>query len=1013
MSVTRWIQRGLPLGLVVALAAASAQADEASDQYAVAAGHYRAQRWQLAAEEFQAFLDKFPNDANRNPSLFFLGEALLQLENYAEARRRFHECLASGTEERFAKLALFRAGEAAYLADTSDLAKADLQSFHEKYPADELNAFVLSYLGEIALAAKDLATAEKLFQQCLQQFPEGKMQDDCRFGLARIREKQERREEAERLYLAIAGKTGSRLAEDAQFRLGAVQYAGGKYADAVKTFEPFDSRLAASPRRPTAMLGSGWAMVKLDRLDEARKYFEKIVSDPKLGTEARYWLGWILKTQDQWDAASKMLLETAQADPKHPLAPAIRFHAGDALLRAGKTAAALEQFNWVADHAEAGNEWIDDAVRGKVQAGLLAKDHASVDRDAAVFQTRFAGSPLRADVERFRAQSLLDRKDFARAVEILEPLVKAGGGERGLEERYLLSLAYEGLKRYDEARATLAPVLASADPRLKADSQLAQASLLLASQRFSEAIAPLESFLGGGPQGDAVVKGMGQLAICYARTGQLDRAKKLYVEIIAKHPGHDLLAPTTEQLAEAAYDAGERDWADKLFAWLAADGQPPEYHRKGLSGMAWSQFKAGKLEESAATFARLLETDPSPELAAEAALVRAQVLEQLKRPDAALAMFDLVIEKYSGSDRYPQALWAAAKLRDDLEQDRQAADLYERLAKEFPQFAELDAVLYRWAWALADLGQTEPFHALLKRLSTEFPESRVWADATFRLAQRAYSATQYGEATDLVKAVLDRKTAGAAGDNGIRENALYLRAQIAAAEEKWAEAQGHFDAMVKEYPDGPLRLLADYGRAEAVFRQGRYEEARLAFEQLAGKAQGRQEPWEAAVQLRLAQTLCHENKWNEAYEIASKIESQNPGFAEQFEADYVIGRCLASRADFDGARAAYRKVIKSPQGEKTETAAKAQLMIAESYFHQENYAAALREFLRLEILYAYPDLQAAAVMQAAQCHESLGEWTQAAELYDRLIKTYPKSEFTARADERLKAARQRAQKPTS
>lgn len=1013
MSVRRWIFSGRLAGvLAVALVATAVRADEASDQYAVAAGHYQAQRWQLAAEEFETFLNRYPDHADRNQSVFFLAEALLQLGKYSQARQRFQQYLALELEGRFSKPALFREGEAAYLSDDYETAKASLGKFHQRYADDPLNAFVLTYLGGIALAEQNWAGAEQHYRQCLETFPDGKMQDDCRFGLARVLEKQAKYEEAERLYLALTAKTGNRLADDAQFRLGAVQYAAGQYEDAVKTFEPFDSRLITSRHRATALLGSGWAMVKLNRLDDARKYFERIISDPKLGTEARYWLGWILKTQNQWAAAAKLLLETAEAAPAHRLVAAIRFHAGDAMLRDGNTDAALEQFRWIAAHAEDGNEWGDDALRGEAQAALLAKDHSGVDRIASEFERRYADSPLSGDVARFRAQSLIERQDHQPAAAILEPIVKAAEGEADHPEvRYLLALAYEGLKRYDEAETVLTPVLASADPRLKADAQLALASIFLARQRFAEAISPLESLRKEKPEGDAAVKSLGQLAICYARTGELDTAKKLYVQLIRDYPDHDLLIPSTEQLAEAAYDAGEREWADKLFAWLAADGQQPEYRVKGLSGQAWSQYKSGKMEEAAVTFGRLLDASPPSKLAAEGALVRGQILQQLGRLDAALEMFDLVIKKYSQTDRYPEALWAAARIRDDRGEDREAAGLYERLANKFPDFPEADAVLYRWGWTLADLGEQDRFYALLERLTKNYPQSTFRADAVFRLAQHAYETSQLADARRWVDSLLSGEPAEAVRESGIRENALYLRAQIDVAEARWPEAQRGFEEMLAQYPEGPLRQRAEYGVAEAAFRQGRYEEARERLGRLAQQTEGKQEPWLAVVQLRLAQTLCHEKKWNEAYDVASKIESQYPGFEEQFEADYVTGRCLANRADFDGAREAYGKVIRSARGEKTETAAKAQLMIAESYFHQENYEAALREFLRLEILYAYPELQSAALMQAAKCHELLGEVPQATELYQRLVKSYPETEFAAAAANRLDAPHSPAAKP--
>jgi len=162
------------------------------------------------------------------------------------------------------------------------------------------------------------------------------------------------------------------------------------------------------------------------------------------------------------------------------------------------------------------------------------------------------------------------------------------------------------------------------------------------------------------------------------------------------------------------------------------------------------------------------------------------------------------------------------------------------------------------------------------------------------------------------------------------------------------------------------------------------------------------------IALRRAQVRGYQKKWDEAYAIAAKIPAEFPQFEPQYEVDYLLGRCLADRADFEAARKAYQRVLRSPGGAKTETAAMAQWMIGESYFHQKNYEAALREYLRVEILYAYPRWQALALLQAAKCHELLGEWNEAAELYERLLARYSDTPAAKDATARLKVARQKA-----
>ena len=270
----------------VAIAPATAvRGDDADDQFAVAAGHYDRQQWKLAVEEFQTFLGKYPNDRRANQGIFFLGEALLQLGKLDDARQHFHEYAAREPAGKYARAALFRSGEAAYLAGEFAAAKPDLEGFLAKYPHDRLIAYVLPYLGDIALSNNDFAAAAGYFRDGLKRFPDGQMQDDCRFGLGRALEKQNQAEEAERLFLAVAGKPGSPLADAAQFHLGALQYAAGRYDQALKSFAAFEDRLAASSWRPNARLGRGLALLKLNRPAEAVKQFDAVLATSSAGEE--------------------------------------------------------------------------------------------------------------------------------------------------------------------------------------------------------------------------------------------------------------------------------------------------------------------------------------------------------------------------------------------------------------------------------------------------------------------------------------------------------------------------------------------------------------------------------------------------------------------------------------------------------------------------------------------------------------------------------------------------------
>lgn len=984
-------------------------AGPAEDQFAVAAGHYKQKRWKFAADEFRTFLADYPRHAAAAKAKFYLAESLLQLRQFDDAAQAFRAFAASAPQDRLASKARFRAGEAAYLAGHDEQARDELERFVHDLPDDPYNEYALPYLGEMTLRNGEFAKAEQFFAEALRRFAQGSMADDCRFGLARALEAQGRHEDARRLFLAVAAKPTSHLADQAQFRLAASFYAAGEYEQALDTFQELlrHPRFAKSSLRVKAALAEGETLFQLDRFDPAAERFESLLDESAVAAEARYWLGLVQAARQEWTAAAESLLAAAdRSGSDQKLAAAARFHAGDALYHAGKTAEAKAQFDAVLKNWPQ-TELAEKSLLGLMQVALATGDHPSVDQLAAQFGERYPRTTLKPQVDRVVGRSLLARKDYVPAAALFEKLVSIAGKEHDFDG-VLLATAYIGQGRFDEALKTLSAITLGEQPaagnrELWIDAQRQRAAALVGLDRFADAALVLDTLLAAMPEPEAATWARSELAVCLAKTGQLDRAKTVFQEASQQAAGTEVFPAALLALGDAALEQDDAAWASELYEQLSRTKS--SYRPRALWGLARGRVKQGDASQAIDALNQLLGDYANDPLAPEAALARGQLQEQLNDLETAVRSYRQVIEAYPSSPQLAPAMLAAARMEERLKRPKEAATLYAQLDQKFPQAPEHDAVLYEWAWALRSAADLEKADEIFERVRAATPRSRFWADAVYRLAERAYDAQDYPRAGQLVAELL-------AGEPGkqVLPHALYLESQIAAAENDWPRVPAPLERLTAEFPDSSLVPLARFLVAEAAYRQSDFDRAGELFRELAETTGGRTDKWLPMVPLRRAQILAQQKQWHDALELASQIESDFPDFEQLYEVDYVIGRCQAMLGRFDDARAAYRRVVKSESGAKTETAAKAQWMMGETFLHQKNYESALREYLKVEILYAYPAWQAAALFEAAKCHEHLGETKQAQDLYAKVAKSYSDSPLAKDAAQRVKTFEARVEK---
>lgn len=976
--------------IAVLLSASRLHAASAGDQYTVAASHYSHGQWQSAADEFKSFLDQFPNDARRSAVQFFLGETLVQLQRYDDATKQFSDFLTSAPQDANASQASFRIAEIAFFQGKYKEARQRLNELKFASADDPRNAYILAYLGEIALAQSDGAAAEGYYRKAIDKFGHGPLENECRFGMARALELQGQTDEAIRFYQFLVDNHRGELIDDAQLQIGVLKFKKGAAQDAIVSLESFKAAFPDSDLRADAGYWHGVSLLALHKYPEAA-------------------------------AALKDAADAADQASRTDLAPAIRFSWSDALRKSGDEKAANAQCQLLLDRWP-DSAWGDDACQALADAALRAGQLDRAEELGRLFANKYGNSVLRPYVAQTLGRVLLKRQRYREAADAFRALLTDGvasqtegakNAEPGVDGKkilaaraalnrasaYYLALALIGDGQFDAALNALEPVEPLAEEaELRGGLLVARASALIGLKRYADAVEPLRRYLATLPQGPDAAESAARLCVSLAESGDLAGAVAAHEKFRGQFRSDPLFLPTTEYLAERLLGDNQPDKARELFTVLSESGNPPDFVAKGLKGIGKAQMKSGKSEDSAKTFSRLMQQSPEDSQAVEAALLRARSLESASQPAEAVAAYRELAERFPKSPQAPSALEAAAQIEERQGHKTEALALVEQLLTQYPACEQRPAALYQKAWILNDTQRQSEAASIFRTLAESHPKTKYGADAMYRLAELAAQARDF---TGAVK-WLDQLVA-ASGEADVRAHAIYLRGKTEVDQQHWSEAIPVFERLDQEFPGHSLCEPAEYWIAESQFQLGRFDDSYQVLEKLEAKVQNRSESWVAMVPLRRAQILVQKGQWDKAAELAETLPKRFPNFRQQYEVDYLLGRCLSSQARFAEARQAYERVIRSPSGGHSETAAMAQWMIGETYFHQKQYSEAIDAYLRVESVYAFPKWQAAALLQAGKCHELIGHRGESAKVYAQLVKQFPDTQFAKDAADRLKA----------
>ena len=312
------------------------------------------------------------------------------------------------------------------------------------------------------------------------------------------------------------------------------------------------------------------------------------------------------------------------------------------------------------------------------------------------------------------------------------------------------------------------------------------------------------------------------------------------------------------------------------------------------------------------------------------------------------------------------------------------------------------STLYELAMALIEAGEKSNSNEILLSLVHRFPTSPVSIEARVRLARNASEKRQWKESIDWSDQAI---RLGCSKE--LQPYAWMLRGQAKLELGVFENAKTDLEAaLTNSSGDNQLEISIRFHLAETLYQLQRWQDAEHLWKWLVQSAESSVEnvpkpAWYPVVLLRSAELLALRKEWKQAELMVLRIRSDFPKCNRACEVDYLLARCLVSKADFDAARQILNSITQRENSTPDELVARGYWMTGETYLMQRKYSDALdayREVLKI------PNQEywiSACLLQIAQCCEATQDTQGAKDACETIVNQFSDSPFVPAARERL------------
>lgn len=1006
---------GLLLALFVVVVPSTTQADEAVSDFSLGVNFYRKARYKLAAETFELFLKENPQHPRAPLARLYFGLSLHSLEQYKEARAEFLEFIDKNPGSTHLADARYRAAESSFYLEDYPVAVTQLSDYLAAHEGHSLNDWAKVFLGGSLNGTGKYADAEATLQQLLGSSPEAALIPEAEFELGRSIEGQGRIDEALTMFEKLATQKTGIYSARALARMGTIHFENQDFAKASSAYDAIVANYSKEPIAVSAALQSGAAQFSLEQYEAALTRLKFVPDSSSKANEARVLKGLCLRELDRLSEARQMLEAAYKAAKDTPQAAEILFRRAQLERLDGKRALAAQMFVDLADRWPQDRR-VAESLFNAAEAKMESADLDAARRLIARLNNEFPGQTKSADVGILNGRLLLvDNKPEDAILALKAALATPDlSANRKLLSTYHLIRAYYRSSKFENVLSVFVPMQDEfLRPTATGTSQAISLAALscLELKQFPKAQEYATLFLDRSENAGRMTDALAARAVASANLKQFENARADLDVLVTQQAKSPQTWRAVVQAGEAAWNLNEFAAAADIYAIASAHPENAKVHESGLAGQAWSQFELGKFDDATATFSKLVDAYPQSPGRSEAEYMAGFCLQKAdKQAQAAgvfLKLFNRLKDVVDGDVKHPDYRFAFdsgrgyARLAAANKDAGSANKVYRQITTSFANAGNIDSIYDEWAYLNYQDENFEQSDEIYRQLVSKFPTSKFAGNARLSLAESEMVANRLPQALEEFRAISNDDRY----EDSVKEVAMSHAIDLLAGGRQWAEVLQLSKTFADKYGASDRAPRVQLFYAEALLDQMQLKEANRNVTLLMTAVKDDlipAESWTDRIWVVAADIALAEKRYADIDPIAEELAAMNSRSSIAFQVKQIQGLRWKTQAepDFVRAREYFKQVTQDEFGKGTETAARCQFLIAETYLLQDDLKSAVREYFRV-YSYPYSGWQGKALYQMAMCEQNLGDSKAATRTLTDLLNEFPNHELAGSAKARL------------